>query len=158
MAAGKSMFELSKKLLGLEGSTVTISMQRVTDNSYYSLTMVRKETIRKSGACSGGERSRRRISPFALRVGTVRVRVRVHGPLPAASEAECWIPGTCPLLLRAATNPLAPCFIARSGAGRHGPTERFRHERNTAEQQFHSRPLMCHRALRARHSALYLVW
>jgi hypothetical protein len=105
------MFELSKKLLGLEGSTVTLSMQRVTDNSSYSLTMVRKETIRKSGACSGGERSRRRVSPFALRVGTVRVRVRVHGPLSAASEAECWISGTCPLLLRAATNPLARASV-----------------------------------------------
>lgn len=92
MAAGKSMFELSKKLLGLEGSIVTLSMKRVTDNSSYSLTMVRKETIRKLGACSRGERSRRRISPFAPRAGTVLVRVRVHGPVPAAPEADCCAP------------------------------------------------------------------
>jgi len=49
------MFELSKKLLGLEGSTVSLSMQRVADNSTYSVTIVRKEMIRQSGACSGRE-------------------------------------------------------------------------------------------------------
>jgi|LauGreDrversion2_3_1035106.scaffolds.fasta_scaffold24490_1 hypothetical protein len=102
MAAGKSMFELSKKLLGLEGSTVTLSMQRVTDNSTYSLTMVRKETFRKSGACSGGERSRRRIPPFALGrapyvfvcvcVGLCQQRLKhsdlVHMPAAAARRNE----------------------------------------------------------------------
>ena len=55
VVTGKSMFELSKKLLGLEGSTVRLSMQRVADNSTYSVTIVRKEMIRKSGACSGRE-------------------------------------------------------------------------------------------------------
>ena len=64
VVAGKSMFELSKRLLGPEGSTVSLSMQRFEDNSTYAVTIVRKEMIRKAGACSGeGTLSASRLEP-----------------------------------------------------------------------------------------------